>query len=361
MASEMTIAHLSDPHIAFALPRRRDLIGKRALTRLSWKRRRGALHRRDLADILCADCLAARPDFIAVTGDIVNFALESEFAASRRWLETLGSANRVAVVPGNHESLVSGMEEVMHHHWRGYLGGDADEVAVSFAFPWSRRFAHFAYWAIDPNWSPLRPDQLVYGSDKGGVEYEYSDDPDDPGRLSDPIFLWLVERDGLDPYILNASAALGITQEDPDFDPTGTSVVFTAREDVGATQIWTLNLDTAEADKLVGGQVSDPAWSPDGDSIAFVEQDDSGNNIWIVPSDGGEPYALTTGLDCVGPEWAPDGSGLAFIELVDSAFRVSFLPVSRDGAGRLTAGEPRVLFTADDIDAPSGLSWHASQ
>ena len=227
--------------------------------------------------------------------------------------------------------------------------------------PWPRRFAHYAYWAIDPDWSPTKPDQLVYGSDKGGVEYEYSDDPDDPGRLSDPIFLWLVERDGLDPYILNASAALSVTQEDPDFDPTGTSVVFTAREDVGATQIWTLNLDTAEADKLVDGQVSDPAWSPDGDSIAFVEQDDSGNNIWIVPSDGGEPYALTTGLDCVGPEWAPDGSGLAFIELVDSAFRVSFLPVSRDGAGRLTAGEPRVLFTADDIDAPSGLSWHASQ
>ena len=53
------------------------------------------------------------------------------------------SPTRVAVVPGNHESLVSGMEEVMHHHWRGYLGGDADEVAVSFAFPWSRRFAAF--------------------------------------------------------------------------------------------------------------------------------------------------------------------------------------------------------------------------
>ena len=65
--------------------------------------------------------------------------------------------------------------------------------------PWSRRFAHYAYWAIDPDWSPTKPDQLVYGSDKGGVEYVYSDDPNDPGRLSDPIFLWLVERDGLDP------------------------------------------------------------------------------------------------------------------------------------------------------------------
>lgn len=226
--------------------------------------------------------------------------------------------------------------------------------------PWSRRFAHYAYWAIDPDWSPAKPDQLVYGSDKGGVEYVYSDDPNDPGRLSDPIFLWLVERDGLDPYILNASAALGITQEDPDFDPTGTSVVFTAREDVGATQIWTLNLDTAEATRLVDGQVSDPAWSPDGQSITFIEQDGSGNNIWVVPSDGGEPYALTTGLDCVAPEWAPDGSGLAFIELADSAFRVSYLPLSRDSAGRLTGGDPRVLFTADGIDAPSGLSWRAA-
>lgn len=224
--------------------------------------------------------------------------------------------------------------------------------------PWSRRFAHYAYWAIDPEWSPTVPDQIIYGSDKGGYEYDFPEDPEDPGRLNDPIFLWLVERDGVDPYILNASMALGITQENPDFDPTGTSVTVTAREDVGATQIWTLNLDTAEANKLVDGQVSDPAWSPDGQSIAFIEQDSSGNNIYIVPSDGGESYALTNGLAAAAPTWALDGSGLAFIELADNAFRVSFIPVSREADGRLTAGEPEVLFTADGIDAPSGLSWH---
>jgi len=227
--------------------------------------------------------------------------------------------------------------------------------------PWSRRFAHYAYWAIDPDWSPTEPDQIIYGSDKDGYEYDFPDDPEDPGRLNDPIFLWLVERDGVDPYILNASMSLGIMQEDPDFDPTGRSVSFTAREDVSATQIWTLNLDSAEANKLVEGLVSDPAWSPDGQSIAFIEQDGSGNNIYIVPSGGGEPYALTNGLDAAAPTWAPDGSGLAFIELADSAFRVSFLPLKREADGRITAGEPEVLFTADGIDVPSGLSWHAGR
>ncbi|MCC6935442.1 MAG: acylaminoacyl-peptidase, partial [Thermomicrobiales bacterium] len=93
----------------------------------------------------------------------------------------------------------------------------------------------------------------------------------------------------------------------------------------------------------------------------FIEQDGSGNNIYIVPSGGGEPYALTNGLDAAAPTWAPDGSGLAFIELADSAFRVSFLPLKREADGRITAGEPEVLFTADGIDVPSGLSWHAGR
>lgn len=231
--------------------------------------------------------------------------------------------------------------------------------------PYSRRFAHFANWALDPTWSPVDPEQMVYVSDRGGVEYEYSDDPTVPGRLSDPMFLWIRERAGVEPYILNAAFELGLAQENPSFDPTGSAVAFTVRADASTTQVWTLDLNTAEATVLVEAEAYDPAWSPDGNAIAYIQRNANGqaNDVWIVPrlADGrwGAPYALTTGCACVAPEWSPDGDALAFIELVDAEFRIAHLRLTRAADGRLSAGERRVLIEGERIDAPSGLSWWA--
>ena len=87
-----TLAHLSDPHLP-PLPaaRFRDLASKRALGYLNWTRNRHKYHRREVLDALVADIRAQRPDHIAVTGDLVNLALEAEFAPSRAWLESVGA------------------------------------------------------------------------------------------------------------------------------------------------------------------------------------------------------------------------------------------------------------------------------
>jgi 3',5'-cyclic AMP phosphodiesterase CpdA len=100
-----TLAHLSDPHLP-PLPAARlaELAGKRALGYLNWTRNRHKFHRRDVLDALVSDMQALAPDHIAVTGDIVNLALEAEFAPSRVWLESVGTADRVTVVPGNHDA-----------------------------------------------------------------------------------------------------------------------------------------------------------------------------------------------------------------------------------------------------------------
>ena len=73
-----TLAHLSDPHLP-PLPaaRFRDLVGKRALGYLNWTRNRHKYHRREVLDSLVADMQAQRPDHIAVTGDLVNLALDA--------------------------------------------------------------------------------------------------------------------------------------------------------------------------------------------------------------------------------------------------------------------------------------------
>ena len=80
-----TLAHLSDPHLP-PLPaaRLRDLASKRALGYLNWTRNRHKYHRREVLDALVADIRAQAPDHIAVTGDLVNLALEAELRSRCR-------------------------------------------------------------------------------------------------------------------------------------------------------------------------------------------------------------------------------------------------------------------------------------
>ncbi len=84
------LAHLSDPHLGpMPQPRLRELASKRAIGYFNWRRKRHAVHRRDVLGELVADMQAQRPDHIAVTGDLVNIALPLEFTAAREWLKAL--------------------------------------------------------------------------------------------------------------------------------------------------------------------------------------------------------------------------------------------------------------------------------
>ena len=130
-----TLAHLSDPHLP-PLPaaRLRDFAGKRALGYLNWTRNRHKFHRRDVLDTLVSDMQAQSPDQIAVTGDLVNLALEAEFAPSRVWLESVGTPNRVTVIPGNHDSYVRATQHRFAEAWRDYLTGDETDGGEPFPF-----------------------------------------------------------------------------------------------------------------------------------------------------------------------------------------------------------------------------------
>ena len=133
-----TLAHLSDPHLP-PLPdaRWRDLIGKRALGYLNWTRNRHKYHRREVLDALVADLQAQRPDHIAVTGDLVNLALDTEFAPAQAWLESVGTPERVTVIPGNHDAYVRATQHRFAASFGDYLRGDAG--AEGDAFPFLRR------------------------------------------------------------------------------------------------------------------------------------------------------------------------------------------------------------------------------
>jgi 3',5'-cyclic AMP phosphodiesterase CpdA len=135
-----TLAHLSDPHLPpLPRPRLTELLGKRALGYLNWTRNRHRYHRRDVLDVLVSDLQAQAPDHIAITGDLVNLALEAEFAPARAWLESVGPPDRVTLVPGNHDAYVRATRHCIAETWRSYLAGDDAQDQGNIVFPALRR------------------------------------------------------------------------------------------------------------------------------------------------------------------------------------------------------------------------------
>jgi 3',5'-cyclic AMP phosphodiesterase CpdA len=121
------LAHLSDPHLApVPPPGIAALASKRLTGYLNWLRKRHAIHRSDVLAAIVRDLSHARPDHIAVTGDLVNIALPAEFGNARRWLDALGTPAQVSLVPGNHDAYVAGADALCERHWAPYMAGDAE-------------------------------------------------------------------------------------------------------------------------------------------------------------------------------------------------------------------------------------------
>src|SRR4051812_21034683 len=135
-----TLAHLSDPHLPpLPVPHWPELFGKRAFGYLNWKRNRHNVYRREVLDALLNDLQAQRPEHIAVTGDLVNIALQAEFAPARAWLEGVGSPDHVTVVPGNHDAYVRATQNRSAEIWRDYQRGDTSGIDDTVTFPFVRR------------------------------------------------------------------------------------------------------------------------------------------------------------------------------------------------------------------------------
>ncbi|MBV8766279.1 MAG: metallophosphoesterase [Hyphomicrobiales bacterium] len=103
------LAHLSDPHLGPLPPvRLRELMNKRLTGYANWRLGRADAQDMETLSAVIADVKASEPDHIAVTGDFANIGLASEFATTRRFLENLGTPEKVSAIPGNHDIYVSG-------------------------------------------------------------------------------------------------------------------------------------------------------------------------------------------------------------------------------------------------------------
>jgi 3',5'-cyclic AMP phosphodiesterase CpdA len=126
------LAHLSDPHVPHRLSAHPTaLLNKRVFGYLTWHLRRVRVHRREVLDALAADLAAHAVDHVAVTGDIVNIALPSEFRRAGEWLRTLSTPAELTVVPGNHDAYVAVSWERSWSAWHDFMTSDGEKAAAT--------------------------------------------------------------------------------------------------------------------------------------------------------------------------------------------------------------------------------------
>jgi 3',5'-cyclic AMP phosphodiesterase CpdA len=99
-------------------------MNKRGLGLINWYRKRHRHHRADVLESIVRDMRAQAPDHIAVTGDLVNISLDTEFVRAARWLDTVGEPTDVSLTPGNHDAYVRRVVRHAAQHWGEFMRGD---------------------------------------------------------------------------------------------------------------------------------------------------------------------------------------------------------------------------------------------
>ena len=129
-------AQISDPHLSsLEGVRWHQLLSKRALGYLSWRRRRRFEHRLEVLDALRRDLQQFDLDQLLVTGDLTHVGLPTEFQQALTWLQELGTAEQVLVIPGNHDASVASPWEQTFSLWHAYMASDEAAGGNDTLFP----------------------------------------------------------------------------------------------------------------------------------------------------------------------------------------------------------------------------------
>ena len=129
-------AQISDPHLSsLEQVRPWDLLSKRGLGYLSWRRKRRFEHRREVLEALERDLQQFSLEQLLVTGDLTHIGLPQEFEQARTWLQHLGAPNGIALVPGNHDACVADDWDRTFALWQDYMASDEGPGEPSSLFP----------------------------------------------------------------------------------------------------------------------------------------------------------------------------------------------------------------------------------
>jgi Tol biopolymer transport system component len=173
--------------------------------------------------------------------------------------------------------------------------------------------------ASQPSFAPDRDEIVVVRADG---DYESAG----PSSTS----LWVVGGDGSAPRALTGG---DVHDEDPDWSPDGSSIVFSRGVRAGDSFtriIATVAADGGEPTMLLSAvdDLQEPAWSPRGDRIAFIRVTYLSDGVtlettvWTMAADGSDPRLVATLPYLESVEWHPDGSSLLVVSGSDGIHRV---------------------------------------
>ena len=140
--SLIRLVHLTDPHLSgLDGVKFSDLRGKRWSGFASWHKNRRKKYLRSVLKHLTDAVRAENADQVLLTGDLVQIGLDSEIDQAAEWLSTLGPAEQVMLVPGNHDIYAKGSSDAVQRVWSDYLfsGETSGSAGFTDRFPVLRK------------------------------------------------------------------------------------------------------------------------------------------------------------------------------------------------------------------------------
>ena len=153
--NEFCFTQLTDPHLSsLENIQYRQLFNKRLLGYLSWRTKRQQHHLPSILAALISDMKTIKPDHVVISGDLTHIGLADEFDQVADWLPSVGSAEQVTVIPGNHETYVKSEWQESFAKWYGYLvADDSQSGSQTVEFPTLRVRAPIAFIGLNSAYS----------------------------------------------------------------------------------------------------------------------------------------------------------------------------------------------------------------